>query len=124
MRLTIIAITMTLIFTACNANPPSTISFEALPESGDIANGERLFTEQACFACHTNEATGSPLLDGLSERAGSTIEGQSAREYIFYSITEPAQYIPEGFGNVMPNNYDENMTVSEIADLIEYLLSL
>lgn len=125
MRLTIIAVSLILILTACAGSPPSTISFDNLPENGDITNGELLFTTQACFACHmVEEATATPLLDGLAERAGSTVEGQSAREYIFYSIVEPAQHIAEGFGNVMPNNYDESMTAPEIADLIEYLLSL
>lgn len=125
MRFTIIAVTMILILTACVSSPPSTIPFDNLPESGDIINGELLFTTQACFACHmVEEATATPFLDGLGERAGSIVEGQSAREYIFYSIVEPAQHIAEGFGNVMPNNYDENMTAPEIADLIEYLLGL
>lgn len=124
MRLIIIAITLILILTACAGNPASKIAFEGLPESGDSINGEALFIAQACFACHIEGATGTPLLIGLGERAGSTVEGQSAREYIFYSIVEPGQHIAEGFGNAMPNNYDENMTAPEIADLIDYLLGL
>lgn len=122
-RLLIIPVLL-LILAACNPAPESTVPYEELPESGDAANGEILFTTQACIACHTEDATGAPYLEGLVERAGTTVEGQSAREYIFYSIVEPAQHIVEGYGNAMPNNYDENMTPAEIADLIEYLNGL
>ena len=52
-------------------------------------------------------STGTPNLDGLGERAGEIVEGESAEEYIFYSITEPGRHIAEGFGNAMPNTYDE-----------------
>jgi len=124
MRITVIAVTLMLILSACATNPPSTIPLDGVPETGDSANGEALFTTQICIACHIEGATGAPQLAGLSERAGSIVEGQSAREYLFYSITEPGQHIVEGFGNVMPNNYDENMTSSELADLMEYLLGL
>ncbi len=124
MRIIPIVITLMIILSACNTDPDSTIAFEDVPESGDSANGEILYTAQACIGCHIEGATGAPQLAGLSERAGFIVEGQSAREYIFYSITEPAQHIVEGFGNAMPNNYDENMTPAELADLMEYLLSL
>ena len=119
-----VVMALMLIVTACTGNPPSTIAFTELPDSGDSAIGEILFTGQNCSNCHMEGATGAPQLDGLSDRAGSTVEGQSAREYVFYSITEPAQHIVEGFGNAMPNDYDENMTATELADLIAYLLSL
>ena len=119
----------TLILSACNANPPSIISYDALPATGDIERGAALFSQQInlappCFACHNETAAASPALAGFGERAGTRVEGQDAREYAFYSIVEPGRFIVEGFGNAMYNQYDENLSPQEIADLIAYLLSL
>lgn len=109
---------------ACSPTPPSKIAYEELPDSGDAVNGENLFTVMTCEGCHVEDATGSPLLDGIWERAGSIVEGQSARKYLFYSIVEPWQYVAEEYGNAMPHTYDDTMTPQEIADLIEYLIGL
>lgn len=123
MRSTILLLLLMLILTACGEATTS-IAYSDLPETGDIANGETLFEAQNCSACHVEGASGAPQLEGLSERADTTVEGQSAREYVFYSVVEPSQHIVEGYGNAMPNRYDERMTPQEIADLIAYLLSL
>lgn len=124
MRQLIIGLIFLLLLAGCETNPSSEIAYSDLPENGDSANGEVLFTEQACIACHVEGATGAPTLADFAERAGTSVDGQSAREYTFYSITEPAQHIVEGYGNAMPNNYDSRMTSQEIADLIAYLLDL
>ncbi|MGB7341873.1 MAG: c-type cytochrome [Phototrophicaceae bacterium] len=123
MRSVIALIVLMMILSACGETS-STIAYDALPSTGDIANGEILFTAQTCNACHLEGASGAPYLEGFAERAGTVVEGQSAREYAFYSIVEPAQHIAEGYGNAMPNHYDERMTSQEIADLVAYLLSL
>ena len=119
-------ISLSLIFifflAACGTNAPSEIAYADLPDTGDSLNGEVLYREQACIACHIEGATGAPNLANFAERAGTTVAGQSAHEYTFYSIVEPAQHIAEGYGNAMPNNYDNNMTAQEIADLVAYLL--
>lgn len=124
MRRFTIGLILLLLLAGCDTNPPSEISYSNLPENGDSANGEVLFRAQACIACHVEGATGAPDLVNFPEYAGSVVEGQSAREYAFYSIVEPAQHITEGYGNAMPNTYDSSMTAQEIADLIAYLLDL
>ncbi|MGJ3238079.1 MAG: c-type cytochrome [Anaerolineae bacterium] len=113
-----------LTLAGCTGNPTSTIAYDALPTEGDPVNGERLYTARSCNACHVAGASGAPDLEGYGERAGDIVPDQDAREYTFYSIVEPAQHIAEGYGNAMPNNYDEIMTPQEIADLIAYLLDL
>ena len=110
--------------TACAGNPPSVIPYEDVPQTGDSANGAMIFAAQACDGCHMTGATGAPLLEGFGNRAGSTVPEQSAHEYTFYSIAEPGQYIVEGYGNAMPNNYDNILTAQDMADLIAYLLDL
>ena len=122
MRTFIFCVVLVLGLAACGGGAESTIAFANLPESGNAINGEALFASQRCTACHNEGASGAPTLENFGEYAGSVVAGQTAREYAFYSIVEPAQHIAEGYGNAMPNNYDESMTAQEIADLVTYLL--
>lgn len=129
MRILIVTLIMLFLLTACNPNPPSVISYEDVPLDGDSAHGEELFNSAIksappCSSCHIPDSPASPDLAGLSERAGSRVEDMDAREYIFYSIVEPARFIVEDYGNVMWNRYDESLSPQDIADLIAYLLSL
>jgi len=123
----VIALIVLGIVSACSAK--SEIPYSDLPEDGDAMHGEQLFNTQvelvpSCASCHNDEATVSPELAGVGERAATRVEGQSAREYLFYSITEPRQYIVEGYGDGMYNDYDETFSPQDIADLIAYLEGL
>ena len=112
----------------CVGNAASTVAYENLPGEGDAANGEVLFNGAntnvtPCSGCHVKVAAAAPSLINYNDAvAASRVEGQTAREYTFYAIAEPAQHIVEGFGNAMPNNYDEHLSPQEIADLMAYLL--
>lgn len=125
----LLVLTLLMFLAACTANPPTTIPYSALPETGDVVRGEELFNTQInlappCGACHIATNPASPLLDGFGAIAGTRVEGQSAREYAFYSIVEPDRYTVEGFGvGIMYNQYDENLSAQDIADLIAYLLT-
>lgn len=122
----IFTLCLLVILTACDTNPKSSISFEDIPENGDPIRGEDLFNSGAnppCIACHTEGSSASPNLDGFAERAETQVEGESAPEYAFYSITEPGRHVVDGFGNAMPNEYDDDLNAQDIADLIAYLLT-
>jgi mono/diheme cytochrome c family protein len=115
---------------AAGGNDTSKIAYEDLPATGDAQRGAELFTSQIdlappCSGCHLLDGTqsGSPDLTSYAAVAGERVEGESAREYTFWAITEPGRFIVDGFGNAMYNQYDEKMTPQDIADLIEYLLS-
>ncbi len=118
-----------LMLVGCAPYAETTIAYAEIPAEGDANRGAELFNEPingttACIACHVEGNNASPDLTGLGEVAGERVEGETAREFVFYSITEPARHLTEGFGNAMPNNYDENLTPQQIADLVAYLLSL
>jgi mono/diheme cytochrome c family protein len=115
-----------LFLAACTA--PAGLQYSDIPEIGDAVRGEELFNTSAnlappCSGCHIAGNNASPSLDGYGEIAGSRVEGESAREYTFYSIVAPERHIVEGFGNAMYNQYGSKMSPQEIADVIEYLLS-
>lgn len=105
--------------------------FEEVPATGDIERGSILFQqslsgEATCISCHTlsGEDKGSPALEGFGERAGTVVDGMSAREYAFYAIADPGRHIAEGFGNAMPTKYDNVITPQQMAHLIAFILSL
>ncbi len=131
MRFTFIwVLALMLVLVGCQQNTESAISYsEVVNLTGDVARGERVYHESInnappCSACHMEGSSASPGLVGYGEIAGTRVEGQDAHEYTFYSIAQPGQFIVDGYGNAMYNQYDSKMTAQEIADLIAYLLSL
>ncbi|MBN1564608.1 MAG: ABC transporter substrate-binding protein [Anaerolineae bacterium] len=91
---------------------------------GNPVNGEALFVANACSACHalTDEAGAGPGLAGLAVRAGETVEGLSAEEYLRQSMLEPGAYVVEGYANIM--TVYSMMPENDLNDLIAYLLTL
>ena len=71
-----------------------------------------------------------PNLGGLATRAGSTVAGQSAEEYITTSIVNPNAYIvpecPTGAcaAGLMPQNFGQTLAPEELDGLVQYLLTL
>ncbi len=98
---------------------------EAAQLVGDVAAGRALYTALGCVACHSLDGTPGvgPSYLGLGERAGSMIEGYSAEEYIRESILRPCDYVVEGFNCVMPQNYADQLSSQDLADLVAFALS-
>ena len=119
--------------TACGASTDSgsgVFSYANLPAKGDAANGQQIFEHgkadaPGCTTCHHIDSTASigPGLGGLPDRAGSRVDGQTAREYIFNSIVSPARFIVPGYSNQMFGLYGTKLTSQDIADVIAYVLS-
>ncbi|MCC6613927.1 MAG: cytochrome c [Anaerolineae bacterium] len=109
-----------------------------LPLPGDPARGQILFTTPhttasgvwACSQCHSTDATRlvGPGLGGLKDRAGSTVVGQSAVEYVHTSIVDPQAHVVQGDPpypeNMMPQDFAQILSAPEIDDLVAYVLSL
>lgn len=101
-----------------------------LPE-GDVNRGRQLFMESidglpSCVECHAlsqQDGTG-PGLAGYGDMAAERVEGQSAFEYTYHAIVNPADYLTPGFRNLMYQQYGSRLSAQQIADLIAYLLSL
>jgi len=116
-----------VLLAACGGSPESAIAYGNVPPTGSVERGADLFDQPirgmaACSSCHVEGATGAPSLEGYAEVAEERVEGQDAREYTFYAIAEPARHIVEGYGNAMPNQYDDRLAAQDMADLIAYLL--
>lgn len=108
---------------------PTPLASDASP----VEIGAAAYTAQGCAGCH-GEPGGAglvgPNLGGLATRAGSTVPGLSAEEYIRQSIVQPNTYIvpqcPNGpcAANLMPQTYGQTLRPEELDGLVEYLLTL
>jgi cytochrome c oxidase subunit 2 len=92
-----------------------------------FAAGKAAFNVYGCNACHALASAGAvgalgPKLDGLGTRAGSTVAGQSAEEYITASILKPAAHLAPGFADLMPKDYEQRVTPADLDALVKYLL--
>ncbi|MEM8534715.1 MAG: cytochrome c [Chloroflexota bacterium] len=106
--------------------------------TGDPARGQQLFNGEmliaegnlpACNTCHADTVDGeSPLgpnLSNIGNRASTTVEGQSAHDYLWTSIVSPDAYLSGGFQEgIMDRNYRQGLSDQEIADLVAYMLTL
>ena len=63
-------------------------------------------------------------LAGLAEIAGSRVGGQSAEEYLYWSVLRPGRYLVASYSNIMFADYEERLEALDLADLIAYLLTL
>ena len=106
--------------------------------AGNPTNGKQLFDgaialadprAPACNTCHAIEPgmdTGSgQSLSNIGNRAGTSVPGQSAEEYLRTAITNPDAYLAGGYQDgIMYRNYAQALTAQQINDLVAYMLTL
>jgi len=82
----------------------------------------------SCANCHLPDSEKTEIGPGLlniKQRAATRVEGLSAAEYIYESITNSMAYTVEGFeADLMPQNWAEIYTDLEIFDIVAYLVTL
>lgn len=103
---------------------------------GDPARGEALFAQPVigrnnavgCITCHSLQAETvlvGPSIAGIGSRAGNSVPGQSAEEYLRLAIVDPNAYMVPGYqSGSMYLDYGDELSPQEIEDLIAYMLTL
>jgi cytochrome c2 len=136
MRTIVIAIVMLICVTGCSGVMSvaviNMVSATAVAPQGDAVRGETLFKHgtddaPACVGCHAlNKGAFSlgPVMKGISERAGTRIEGMSADAYLRESVLDPKAFIVSGFRPLMYPDYAKHLSEQDILDLIAYLHTL
>jgi mono/diheme cytochrome c family protein len=90
-------------------------------QEGSAPNGKIVFSSQGCASCHTFKpanATGTvgPNLD-------EALKGKDAA-FIRESIDDPNKVIASGYQpNIMPQNFQQTLTPTQINDLVAFLQS-
>lgn len=127
----VVFVILSLLLVACGGGG------EAGSGAGNSAQrGQALFekttlgpnTAPGCLTCHSREPGQTlvgPSVAGVAERAGNTVSGQSAEEYLHAAIVDPEAHVVEDFsGNIMYGKYATDLTEGEINDLVAYLMTL
>ncbi|MEB2286620.1 MAG: c-type cytochrome [Anaerolineae bacterium] len=86
-----------------------------------VAQGQGLFVQ--CEACHGATDGAGPAFPGMGERAATREEGVSAEDYLHEAIVEPSAFVVEGFNDIMPKNYGEQFSETELKALVAYILA-
>jgi len=106
---------------AVEANP--------IAEGDPIAEGRSVFIANGCGGCHTLDDAGAagqvgPSLNAIAARAGNTVSGESAEEYLRYAIVNPNAHIVENYAaNVMPSTYGKTIPADDLDALVAYMLA-
>lgn len=110
--------------------------FACTPKVDDALLGQQIFEKthlgesksMGCIVCHAinpGENSVGPSLKGLGSRAGETIPGVTAREYLYESIVNPDAYVVEGYlPAIMDSKYSKTLNEQQINSLVNYLLTL
>lgn len=125
--------------------PGTNVGKPATPVSaseGPVAQGEALFnsTPPGCYACHSvakGVSMAGPSLAGIAVQAEALLgsdeytgDATTVEGYIRESIVDPSAYVVPGQmysadgQSFMPANYGEDLTETQIDQLVEYLLTL
>jgi mono/diheme cytochrome c family protein len=101
----------------------------AQPEANRAEEGQQISQQTGCLACHSADGAAlvGPTFKGLfgSERSfedGST--GTADETYIRDSILNPGAQIVEGFANVMPTTYEQQLSEDQIEAIVDFVESL
>lgn len=97
---------------------PDTTGTTAEPEGNTQAGGQ-VFASTGCGSCHTLDAAGSSGTTGPD--LDEALQGDST-DTIRTSIVDPNAEVAEGFQpNVMPQDYEEQLSGQELTDLVAFL---
>lgn len=86
-----------------------------------VAQGEALFN-QDCSGCHMAEDGVGPGLTGMADQAAVRVEGQPAEEYLHESIVDPSAFVVDGYQDIMPRDFDDKLSNTELDALVAYIM--
>ena len=93
--------------------------------SADLELGLKTF-QANCSPCHATQKDTvlvGPSMDSIADRAGEMVDGMDAESYLRQSILEPEAFMNEGYQNVMPATYGQQLSEEEIDALVAYLFT-
>ncbi|HIF22506.1 MAG TPA: c-type cytochrome [Gemmatimonadetes bacterium] len=110
---------------------PEDLSFGAnVSESELTSSGEDLYSGAGgCTACHGLGTVAPNLLTdeggtgSIGARCANRASGQDCKEYLYASMVEPADYVVEGYGPIMPD-MRRSLSNEQIWALVAYLQSV
>ena len=107
---------------------PQELNFGAnVSEAELVSSGETLYNGAGgCVACHGLGTRAPNLLTDqggtgtIGARCGDRVSGQDCKAYLYASMTEPNEYMVEGFNPIMPD-MRRSLSNAQIWALVAYL---
>jgi cytochrome c oxidase subunit 2 len=99
------------------------------PSGDPVARGSQLVQQYGCIAYHSLDGTVvvGPSWKGIYGHQVTLADGTSVNvdeAYLEESIINPSAKLVQGFQNLMPNTYRDQLNDEQIADIIEFIKSL
>lgn len=101
------------------------------PPADPVLRAPNILEGYACNGCHVLDDLGwagltGPSLNGIADRAGERVSGQSAEEYLVTSIWNSGVYLAPGYQNLMPvfgpdQPGANEMNAEELYSIVAYL---
>jgi L-cysteine S-thiosulfotransferase len=122
---------LSLLLLGCSGGADSPRGF-SLPE-GDAEKGKAVFLSYKCLACHSLQGVDdSDIEPQLTTKVALGGDVRTVKTYaeLVTSVINPSHKIAQGYdrpgytdaaGQSLMQNYNDVMTVSELADLVSYL---
>jgi hypothetical protein len=127
-------ITLLVILSGCDIGPKSGHGFR-LPD-GDIDRGQIVFSELECNACHSvgsvEQPTAASSENRISVKLGGKVTSIQTYGQLVTSIVNPshrlvgrypAEQVSTADGESLMRNYNDEMTVNQLIDLVAFLQS-
>ena len=105
------------------------LAAEAAIADDPVARGQKIYESYGCKACHSldgGDLVGPSFLNAYG-RTVALEDGSSVladHEYFYNSIIDPNSQIVSGYPPAMPQNFADQLSDEQIADLIEFIVSL
>jgi mono/diheme cytochrome c family protein len=102
---------------------PITIDTDAAARGAVLAEG------QGCLQCHTTDGRpgSGPTWKGLAGSVRPLTSGEEVvadDAYLFNSIVDPSSQVVDGYDDIMPKFFADQLDTTQINDLVEYIKSL
>ena len=112
------------------SSPKSASPTASAASAGDPKHGKQLAETNGCTACHSTKGSKSvgPTWKGLYGSSVTLNDGSTVTEgdsYLKESIVDPNAQVPKGFfKGIMPRDYGQKLSSSDIQDIIAYIKTL
>ena len=106
-------------------------STSAVPPITGVAarRGMAVASDQGCTNCHSDNGRRStgPTWAGLAGSEVTLDDGQKVpadTDYLTRAIVDPRSQVVAGFSNIMPASYADQLSRTQVGDLVAYLKAL
>ena len=99
------------------------------PSDDPVVRGQQVSQKYGCIACHSIDGSAlvGPTWKGIYNHTVTLADGTTLtadENYLKESILNPGAKLVQGYANIMPANYADQLTDEQLSDLIEYMKSL